>query len=201
MADEKIILTDIDGCLLNWREGFMRFMLNRGYSIHPEFESQYLLTEYYGINHEELHEQVESFNSGRWEFGTLRAEPGALSGINALSELGYRFIAISACSSSKQSFVLRRANLYNIFGDVFDEVHCLDLKDGKKSHLAYHEPTFWIEDKMSACLEGVDAGHKCILIDQTWNKDQHDDRVERCQDWDAIVAYVNTVLNEQTGTW
>ena len=201
MADEKVILTDIDGCLLNWREGFMRFMLNRGYSIHPEFESQYLLTEYYGINRQELHEQVESFNSGRWEFGTLKPIAGAIKAVNALSELGYRFIGISACSSKRQAFVLRRANLYNIFGDVFDAVYCLDLKDGKKSHLIQHKPTFWIEDKMSMCLEGLEVGHKCILIDRVWNQDQDDDRIERCQDWDAIVAYINTVLDEQNGTW
>ena len=201
MVDRKILLIDVDGVCLDWREGFMRFMLNRGHPIRSGFETEYLLGSFYDLNDEEFYNQVNIFNSGRWEFGTLKAEPGALSGINALSELGYRFIAISACSSSKQSFVLRRANLYNIFGDVFDEVHCLDLKDRKKSHLAYHEPTFWIEDKMSACLEGVDAGHKCILIDQTWNKDQHDDRVERCQDWDAVIAYVNTVLDEQNSTW
>jgi len=201
MTNRKIILVDVDGVCLDWREGFMRFMTNLGYSAHPEFETEYLLGSYFGLTDGEFYRQVEIFNSGRWEFGTLKAEPGAVSSINALAELGYRFIAISACSSQKQAFVLRRANLYNIFGEVFDEVHCLDIKDGKKSHLAYHEPTFWIEDKMSTCLEGVDAGHKCILINQVWNEDQHDDRVERCQDWDAVVAYVNTVLDDQNGTW
>jgi len=101
----------------------------------------------------------------------------------------------------KQAFVLRRANLYSIFGDVFDTVHCLDLKDGKKSHLMQYKPTFWIEDKMDMCLQGVDAGHKCILMDYVWNKNQHNDYVEKCSDWDAIVAYINTVLDEQNGTW
>ncbi len=201
MTDEKIILTDIDGCLLNWREGFMRFMLNRGFSIHPEFESHYLLTGYYGITHDELHEQVESFNSGRWEFGTLKPVPGAVKAVNALSDLGYRFVGISACSSERQAFVLRRANLYNIFGDVFDTVHCLDLKDGKRAHLMQHEPTFWIDDKMDMCLEGIDAGHKCILIDYVWNREHDYDNIERCQDWDAVVSYVNTVLDDKNSTW
>jgi len=201
VTNRKIILTDCDGVLLDWREGFIRFMLNRGHTPRPEFKTEYLLGTYFGLTDGEFYRHVEMFNSGRWEFGTLKAEPGAITGIKALSELGYRFIAISACSSSKQAFVLRRANLYNIFGDVFDEVHCLDLKDGKKSHLAYHEPTFWIEDKMSCCLEGVDAGHKCILIDQPWNKDFDDRRIEKCQDWDAIVAYINTVLDGQNDTW
>ncbi len=201
MVDKKIILTDIDGCLLNWREGFMRFMLNRGFSIHPEFEANYLLTSFYNVDDNEFFKQVEIFNSGRWEFGTLKAVSGAVKAINALTDLGYRFIGISACSSSKQAFVLRRSNLYNIFGDVFDAVHCLDIKDGKRSHLMQHKPTFWIDDKMDMCLQGIDAGHKCILMDYIWNRDQHDDRVERCQDWDAAVAYINTVLDEQNGTW
>jgi len=200
MTDRKIILTDIDGCLLNWREGFMRFMSNRGFSTRPEFESQYLLSESYNLSDDEFYEQVEIFNSGRWEFGTLKPVPGAVKAVNALTELGYRFIGISACSSKKQAFVLRRANLYNIFGDVFDAVHCLDLKDGKKSHLMQHKPTFWIDDKMSMCLEGLEAGHKCILMDYVWNQDDHSDRVERCQDWEDIVAYINTILDEQNGT-
>lgn len=197
MVDKKILLCDCDGVLLNWREGFIRFMLNRGYNPQPEYETAYLLGRYFNLSDDEFYRQVEIFNSGRWEFGTLKAESGAVNGIAALAELGYSFIAISACSSSKQTFVLRRANLYNVFGDVFDEVHCLDLKDSKKSHLAYHEPTFWIEDKMSACLEGVEPGHKCILINRVWNKDQHDDRVERCHNWDAVVRYINTILDDQ----
>lgn len=193
----KIILVDVDGVLLNWREAFMRFMQNRGFPTRSEFETEYLLSEYYVMSDDEFHEQVEIFNGGRWEFGTLKPELGAVEGIAALSELGYRFIAISACTSGKQTFVLRRANLYNIFGDVFNEVHCLDLKNGKKSHLASHEPTFWIEDKMVCALEGVDAGHTCILIDKIWNKNQHNDQIEKCQDWVAVVAYINSVLDNE----
>jgi len=107
MADEKIILTDVDGCLLNWREGFMRFMLNRGFSVRPEFESQYLLSESYDLSDDEFYEQVEIFNSGRWEFGTLKPVSGAVKAVNALTELGYRFIGISACSSKKTGFRIK----------------------------------------------------------------------------------------------
>lgn len=198
MTDDKIILTDIDGCLLNWREGFMRFMANRDFSVKPGSENQYLLNAYYDISLEEFFEQVELFNGGRWEFGTLEPIPGAINAVEALTELGYRFVGISSCSSDLQSFVLRRANLYNVFGDVFDRVHCLALKESKKLHLDIYQPTFWIEDKMDMCLEGVGAGHKGILIDYPWNREHDYVHVERCQDWDAVVAYINTELDEET---
>lgn len=193
MKKSNIILTDVDGVLLDWFSAFRRYMktlgLKEGKMVHTDHDKMY---KFFGLkDNDEMFEYVEVFNSGHWEFGTLPALDLAVDGVNALHSVGYRFVAITSCSTAPQAVALRKANLYNIFGDVFDEVHCVDVGESKRTHLADYEPTFWIEDKASAAEDGLDYGHNSILIAQTWNAGiTVDNRIKRCYDWREIENYI-----------
>ena len=184
------ILCDVDGVLLHWLPAFHRYMNNQGlYSDNPE---GYTVGANFGMTDDELVEYITIFNGGHWEFGTLTPYADAQYGIQELTKLGYRFVAITSCSTNTQAIALRRANLYIHFGDVFDAVHCIDVGNSKKTHLAEHEPTFWIEDHAKNAADGLEYGHDCILMAQNWNENVSDPRVKRCLNWAEIVEYIET---------
>ncbi len=188
----KVLLTDIDGVFLDWFVAFERYMISQGYGqtgkVHTRHDDMGL---YFGVDNNEVYGLVDGFNSGHWEFGTLPAIDGAIEGVQKLIDEGYRFIGITSCSTHPQTVALRKANLFNVFGDVFDAVHCVDVGESKATHLADHDPSFWIEDKAPAADLGLVYGHKCMLIDQTWNSDEViDSRVKRCYGWKDIVEHI-----------
>ena len=193
MKKSKIILTDVDGVLLDWFTAFKRYMAS--FDMHangPEHTEHDQMHVHFGLNgREEMFEYVETFNSGHWEFGTLPALDGAVEGMNSLADDGFKFIAITSCSTHPQTVALRKANLFNVFGDMFEEVHCVDVGESKRTHLSSHEPTFWLEDKASAAEDGLLYNHKPILITQSWNRETAiDSRIKRCHTWGEIVEYI-----------
>lgn len=186
----KIILCDVDGVLLNWMERFTTYMIDEGYSIHQDEHNQYELGKVFNISDEEALKRISTFNDGDWRFGTLQAFDGAEEAMSILSTLGYSFVAITSCSERSEVVGLRKANLYNVFGDIFKEVHCIGVNQNKMPILKKYEPTFWIEDRFRHVVEGVEAGHIGILIDRQWNQDEHHPLVMRCHSWAEIVQYI-----------
>ncbi len=189
---QKLLLTDIDGVWLEWFGAFERYMIGEGYSVTGKVHTRHDdMGSYFSIDNSEIYGLVEAFNSGNWQFGTLPPVEGAIEGVQKLVDEGYRFVGITSCSTHPQTVALRKANLYNIFGDVFEEVHCVDVGKSKETYLASYSPSFWIEDKAPAADLGLEFGHTCILIDQTWNADEViDSRVKRCYGWGEIVDHI-----------
>ena len=188
----KKVLTDIDGVCLNWLEAYERYMVNQGYKIIGGHTDHKKLGDRFGISFEETMEHVEIFNSGHWEFGTLRPEEGAVDAVKYLHSKEYELIGITSCSTHPQTVALRKANLYNVFGPAFSEVHCVSVGESKTTHLSEHDPCFWIEDKATACVDGLVYGHKCILMDRPWNGDYIDDRLARCYSWQEVIEFIES---------
>jgi len=190
---KKQILVDVDGVLLAWREAFDQYMAKKGVIPIVDKQQSFDLSTFYGLDRDSIYKEVNEFNSGHWRFGTLRAYPDAIESIKHLhNDLNYRFVAITSCSSSPVSVALRKANLFNHYGDVFDEIHCLDVGVPKQSYLSKYEPTYWIEDNINGCLAGLDFGHNCILVTRDHNENEHDDRWTRCNDWYEITNIIKS---------
>jgi len=188
----NIILVDIDGCCLDWLGAFIVYMKHQGhewdYSLgEPQ---QYNLAPHFHLDNSVIETNIVKFNTGHWEFGTLKPIKGATAGINKLVDWGYKLVAITSCSTNPLTVALRKANLYNYFGDVFDAVHCVDMMESKRTHLADYEPTYWIEDHVNNCADGLKYGHTCLLLKQLWNETASHPDLVRCDDWSEIVKFI-----------
>lgn len=183
----KPILIDVDGVLLKWLDSFTIYMHHKGYKWIDLPIQSYDLSHHFLISKKEVDDNVEIFNDGHWEFGTLKPENGALK---ALKQFNNPLVAISSCSTNIQAIALRKANLYNYFGDRFKAVHCVGVEESKKTHLADYEPTIWIEDNYHNCIDGLEYGHKCILLTKPWNKNYSHPDITRCENWDQIVEEI-----------
>lgn len=191
---EKIILTDCDGVCVDWNLGFNKFMDDKGYPQLPNTEDQYNLMVRHNITSKQAMEFVKEFNEGHY-IADLEPFADSVEYIKKLADLGFRFIAVTSISNSEVAHKHRTKNLLSLFGDVFDEVNCIETGASKSfilqrwANLGY----FWIEDHMRQAEAGHEAGLRTVLITHPYNEHYSTDlfpRVSHTTPWEDIYNLI-----------
>lgn len=189
--NDKIILTDCDGVLLDWEAQFHLWMKAKGYD--KVVEAVYDIAVAYGMEKAMAKDHVREFNESAW-MGFLPAFRDARSGVARLVENGYRFVVITSLSLDEKARMLRISNLKNIFGkDVFIDVVCLDTGADKDDELIKYKDSglYWIEDKTENAVTGAEMGLKSILISHAHNADAPNNKnIERVASWADIADVI-----------
>lgn len=172
-----LLLTDVDGVLLDWIRGFKEFYMDLGYVFTSPDPTNFPLTGWIeGVNDPaEIMNLLSGFNHSK-EFSQLKPTTGARQFISAVAK-DYDIIAITACSDRVAG--ARRANLEAVFGTVFNTIHCLNLGESKYKILSKYKPSIWIEDNVSGADAGVLARHDAYLLDKEWNQGELDPDIKR----------------------
>jgi len=166
----KIILTDIDGVVLDWEESFAIWMDYNGHQLVDDYQYKYDVAKRYGMDKETSNKLVRQFNASA-AIGFLPPLRDAQYYIKLLHEKHkYKFIAVTSLSLDPYAQKLRERNLAKLFGDnTFQEVICLDTgadKDDILIDLSYeYEGCYWIEDKIVNAQLGSDIGYDSILME------------------------------------
>ena len=175
MKKDKIILTDCDGVVLDWEEGFSVWMEHHGHNTVDGYQYMYNIGDRYGVSKEKGSQMVKVFNESA-AIGFLPPLRDAQYFVKKLHEQHqYKFIAITSLSLDPYAKELRERNLKKLFGDAFIEVVCLDTGADKDEILAEYgakyKGNYWIEDKPENLKAGIDAGLEGILIEHGHNMD------------------------------
>ena len=73
---KKLLLTDVDGVLLNWEEGFHRFMTERGYKLKANgFDEYQVERRYQDLDHGLGRRLIWEFNHSPHKLIALRDSP------------------------------------------------------------------------------------------------------------------------------
>jgi len=170
MKKEKIILTDADGCLINWNKGFDKFMLSRGFPRVFNSDSDYSIALRHGISVHQALESVKEFNNSRF-IEKLEPFADSVEYVLKLANHGFKFIVVTSISSHPDAHEYRTINLHDLFGDVFEEINCIEMGASKANILTRWADTeyFWIEDHMRQAEAGFEVGLKSILISHPYN--------------------------------
>lgn len=183
-----IILTDVDGVLLNWRIAFISWMKQRGYNINHT--NDYDLSNCFGYAHDpdHIYDLIKQFNESA-NIGFL--EPFRDS-VYYVKKLYYShdciFHAISSMGVNPYAHTLRRQNLINIFGNVFSDVTILDCGADKSKVLEQYKGTncFWLEDHIKNANDGCKFDIKSYLFNHTYNtifENPADEKFIRINSW------------------
>lgn len=166
---KRLILTDVDGVLLDWLTGFDRFMSSVGYPAIAD-EHMYALARRHNIDQLEVYRLAKEFNTSE-AIGNLQPLNGAVEYVRRLQERGFGFVAITSLSDHSDSYNYRMRNLQALFGDAIQELICLDTGAPKSEILKRWEGSglFWIEDHIKNALDGAELGLKSILVSATHN--------------------------------
>lgn len=181
----KLIITDIDECVLEWRPSFIDYVIKNGYPTKGEY-NHFNIEEWLDIPSEEIDELLTEFNSSEM-FGNLNVGYKSNIFIPLLHEMGYEFIALTSCGSIPEISDKRKDNIKSIFGDVFKDIICIDFGVSKDDYLKeLPHDSIWVEDRIINSKYGLKYNHKCFLIDQIHNQNCDDKLISRVNDWEEI---------------
>ena len=203
-SNNRIILTDVDGVLLEWDHHFTKWMLQRtlfderGARYHPykllaDKQNTYEMAERFGITVTEIRKEIREFNRSAW-MGTQRPMFESQTWVKLLAAEGWTFIPITSQTSDIPAQQLRKKRLGELFGEhVFTNYHILGTGADKDSALAEFHGTglYWVEDKPKNALAGLKYGLKPILIDHPYNRDLNHPEIIRVNNWKQIHEVIS----------
>jgi FMN phosphatase YigB (HAD superfamily) len=193
--NNRTILTDCDGVLLDWEWAFNVWMTERGYVQRPDAKDYYKIHEQFeDLTLTEAKKFTKLFNESA-AIGFLPPLRDSVYWIKRLNqEHGFRFVCITSLSTDKNAQKLRRMNLEKYYGDVFDDVICLPTGSDKHEALEPFRDSglWWIEDKPENSDLGYSVGLRSILIEHGHNM-RHECPYPIVKNWREIYDLVTTV--------
>ena len=194
----RIILTDVDGVLLEWENHFTNWMLQRSYfddrgkKVYPytlldNKENTYEMAERFGLTIPQIRKEIREFNKCAW-MANQAPMPGSQTWVKLLHAEGWTFVPITSQTSDIPAQEVRKTRLEELFGDLFYNYHILDTGADKDDVLAEFHNTglYWVEDKPKNALAGLNYGLKPILIDHPYNRDFKHPDIIRVNNWQQI---------------
>jgi len=171
MKKEKLILSDVDGVLLNWEYAFNIWMEDHGYTMVENGNFVYNVAKRYGLDSKEGSRMVRFFNESAVQ-GFLPALRDSEHYVRLLANLGYKFHVITSMTKNAHAQKLRIRNLEKLFGeDTFEKFIFLDTGEDKDAVLKEYEGTglYWIEDKPTNADLGLKLGLKSLVMEHAFN--------------------------------
>ena len=195
--NNKVILTDADGVLLNWEYAFTVWMEQHGHTQVDDANFIYDIGKRFGLESNNMgHRLVKQFNESA-AIGFLPALRDAMYYVKRLhEEHGYVFRCITSLSTDRNAYKLRKMNLEKLFGETaFEELVCLDTGADKDEALKPYKDSglYWIEDKPENAEAGLKYGLKPIIIEHEHNKDHNVEGIETAYDWEEIYNIIEGV--------
>jgi len=182
----KTILTDCDGVLLDWESAFTEWMKHRGYTVDPDNSRNYNMQKRYNLNANEKENLVRNFNESarmKW-LDPLRDSVYYVDLIHR--KLGYTFHMCTSLTNDRYAQNLRIENTERLFGKTaFTKYIFCDTGADKDEALEPYRDTglLWVEDKVENAELGTRLGLNSALISHPWNIDSY---VTRYDDWQEI---------------
>ena len=189
----RIILTDVDGVMLDWANHFSKWMKQQGFFEIEGAEKIYSMHERYGISIEQKEKLVREFNNSAW-MRNQPAMPDCEKWVKLLYAEGWTFIPITSQTLDIPAQELRKSRLKEIFGEkVFVNFIILDTGSHKDEALKGFTNTglWWIEDKFSNAKQGLECGLKPLLYNHSYNQGFDHPMISRVNNWKHIYEIIN----------
>jgi uncharacterized HAD superfamily protein len=193
---DKIILTDVDGVLLDWETAFEEYAESKGYAFNENKRIVYSMGAQLGITHEEAFKLISGFNHSE-EFGRIGPWLDSVEYVKRFKDEGWKFVAITTAGEHPDTWPLRRKNLDAVFGaGAIDELYVLPLNGDKGVELVKYKDSglFWLEDKPSNAVLGYQYGLNPLLM-STFHNQGYVGGVPRVNNWEEIYKIINDTIS------
>lgn len=156
-----------------------------------------------GIEESESANFIEDF-SVSWRFGCMEPQPGAARVLQSLHSQGIKLIILTACGTDKTTVELRKANLYNCFGNIFEEILFVDRNDTKFNVLKKLKKKYDIlgfaDDKFANIEDSLELKIPSFLYCQPHNERFREvDGVTDINDMYQLKHHLESKLNRNWG--
>lgn len=191
----KVFVTDIDGCVLDWDYGFRTWMEFQGHTV--KISDKWNMAKCFDLPEDTIMQLIKQFNTSA-AIGFLPPFRDAQYYIKLLHErYRWQFVAVTALSSDPHAQKLRIKNLNKIFGDnVFIDHYFVDTFQSKKAHLQtvidkYGEDLYWLEDKKMNADLGSELGYAGMLMEHGHNLD-YSGLCYKVKNWQEIYESIES---------
>lgn len=173
----KAIIVDIDDCILEYSSRLREYVNEKyGKSI-IGLSTEWDVNEWLRLGEVDSLSMINQFGDS-WCFGTLDPMPGAVKVLNEFARKGVAIFGVTACGDSDLRKKLRMANIYNVFGPIFEEISFVPLVGDKTQSVhnicKSYDVIAFVDDRMKN-LDIVDnSGIIQILFKQPHNKKHRD---------------------------
>jgi FMN phosphatase YigB (HAD superfamily) len=195
MKNQKLILVDADGVLLDWEFAFSIWMEEHGFVKREGHQFEYDIGTRYSIDREQSFKLIKMFNESA-AIGFLPPLRDAMYYVKRLhEEHGYRFHCITSLSTDVNAKRLREMNLNKLFGDTaFELVTCLETGADKNEALEPYRDSgcWWVEDKPENAEVGHKLGLRSILVEHGHNMNHVNEQIPVVKNWREIYEIITS---------
>lgn len=187
----KLILTDVDGVLLNWEAAFDNWMIKNGHVKPTTREASYSLAKVWNMPEWVIDHLVREFNASSYT-GFIKPWGEAGHYVKRLADKGYKFVTCTSFGGNDASRALRKYNLESVFGDVFVEHNIIELHGDKSPVLSRWRGSelWWLEDNLNNARKGLELGLRPILVRHHHNAEYEGDDMLVAHNWREIYTII-----------
>lgn len=182
MSKDTVIL-DVDGCLLNWEEGFHKWITERGYRLlNP---NEYCIENRYNLDTKKAGDLVKYFNESVYA-GDLNPYPKAHKYLKKMQAKGWRLVVVTCFGSEPLVMESRLRNLAKAYPGVkFEKVHFLRPIDSKLEILkSYSDRAFiGIDDNFGHYMSLEKSGLFGCLLDHGYYNTTTINNITKVKTW------------------
>ena len=173
----KIILTDIDGVVLDWQTHFNDY-LDKYYPNEELFDPTVF------AQGERTGKIIKEFNNTAW-IGFLEPWKDSVEVLTELKNMGWKIYGCTSMGTDQYANALRKKNIETLMPDVFTQLDIIPFMQPKGNWLSQWKGSgaVWVEDKWSNAILGADMGIKTFLMKQSYNSKHDYKGVEKVDNW------------------
>ena len=192
-TSNRIILTDVDGILLEWENHFTKWMISRGHELIPNHVPAYAMHTRFNLEENFVRKETREFNKSAW-MGTQPPILDSQTWVKLLHAEGWTFIPITSQTSDKPAQELRKKRLEELFGTkTFQNYFIFETGASKDTALIEFHDTglWWIEDKWTNALAGLKYGLKPLFYNHPYNQEYEHPNITRVNNWEQIYKIIS----------
>ena len=180
MSNKPLLLTDVDGVLLDFIQGFSIYLETLGHDI-SHTKSYWGSTKratFDGLMRIADPQQAAAVKAGFYQSEAIAHLPLMQTHlINIMQTLSEHMdiVCITCIGRTQQLMDARRKNLHDHFGDCFKAIHCLDFGESKLPLLRHYQkqqPLAYIDDRQEHIDEAIQANINGRLFEHNVPKTQ-----------------------------
>lgn len=198
MDKQKLILTDCDGVLLDWRKGFLDWLPDHiSNTLTMDAMEEENFNNAFDYDQRHIDNLAVEFNQSP-DIANLEPVRDAAVYVPKLADLGFRFHVCTAMGVDPASQQFREYNLYKVFGDFFQVVQLLPVGASKAAWLNQYRDSgyFWCEDHVGHAQDGQALGLKSVLVTDSSNSHYTGDELVRTSEDHPWQDIYNMVLQD-----
>ena len=198
-SKQKAVILDCDEILLNHLGGFKKYV-QKYYDIQTVGEpQQYNLQDWLCCDAEQVMDLLKNFNFYSYEFGLL--EPMDEFVVDRMKQLRSRypdvaFIVVTKSGTFGHGEVLRKVNLINVFGDIFDDIIILENYQTKRGTYLKLQNQYDVVTVVDDHLVNIDVakqvGLDTVVLECSHNvSEKNNPNYNFVEDWCDMFTYID----------